>query len=517
MIPKTMSTQHPDNATIPSWCKRELIEGEDEIYEAYFAFKDLNCQEVMWDSEGKDVDTKVVRKLLEKYPEFFKEKVIGEDIRLTYRIPNPRVEEAEKKYLLETLFNIPLQYDIATIFYGRKVIPIFEVILPLTTSSKEIIWLSKLYSKMIGSLEDLELDSQTKAKEWVGEIEPKRINVIPLVEDYQSLIEVRSIVEPYLEILSPKTIRVFLARSDPALNYGLIPAVLLVKIALSELKKLSETTGIKIYPILGAGALPFRGNLNPKNLEKFLEEYKGIYTITIQSALKYDYDLETSRNFIKELNERLPAGEARVIENKDLLIKVIDKFIERYNFWIEKIAPLVNSLALYVPERRTRKLHIGLFGYSRRVGKVSLPRAIPFVASLYSLGLPPELISLDVLRDLKEEDYNLIMENYKNFREDLSFSCKYFSWRAIDLLRNSSETYKLLGINKETLLSFLDYMESLASFSELNLGIKVGARDLREIKHENLINNLIISLFEGKKEEVKKNLVEAGKVRRSLG
>ena len=27
----------------------------------------LGCQEVMWDSEGKDADTRVVRKLLQKY------------------------------------------------------------------------------------------------------------------------------------------------------------------------------------------------------------------------------------------------------------------------------------------------------------------------------------------------------------------------------------------------------------------------------------------------------------------
>jgi Phosphoenolpyruvate carboxylase (EC 4.1.1.31) len=43
----------------------------------------------MWDAEGKDVDTHVVRKLFTNYPEFFKEKVLGRDVFLTYRIPNP--------------------------------------------------------------------------------------------------------------------------------------------------------------------------------------------------------------------------------------------------------------------------------------------------------------------------------------------------------------------------------------------------------------------------------------------
>ncbi len=69
-IPATMSTQHPDNVNLPDWCEGTVIEGDLEIYEAYFAYSQLGCHEVMWDSEGKDVDTRVVRKLLDKYPEF---------------------------------------------------------------------------------------------------------------------------------------------------------------------------------------------------------------------------------------------------------------------------------------------------------------------------------------------------------------------------------------------------------------------------------------------------------------
>lgn len=43
----------------------------------------------MWDFEGKDVDAHVVRKLLSRYPEFFRERVLGRDFAITYRIPNP--------------------------------------------------------------------------------------------------------------------------------------------------------------------------------------------------------------------------------------------------------------------------------------------------------------------------------------------------------------------------------------------------------------------------------------------
>jgi phosphoenolpyruvate carboxylase len=82
-IPRTMSTQHPDNVNVPEWSSGEVINGNAEIFEAYFAYETLGCQEVMWDSEGKDVDTRVVRKLLDNYGEYFAQHVIGKDIRLT--------------------------------------------------------------------------------------------------------------------------------------------------------------------------------------------------------------------------------------------------------------------------------------------------------------------------------------------------------------------------------------------------------------------------------------------------
>src|SRR4030067_669762 len=139
--PRTMSTQHPDNVNIPEWSNSEVIDGNAEIFEAYFAYETLGCQEVMWDSEGKDSDTRVVRKLLENYYEYFAQHILGKDIRLTYRIPNPRIEVVEKKVVVETLQNIPVAYDVASSFYQKDITPIFEVILPFTTDSRELIWL----------------------------------------------------------------------------------------------------------------------------------------------------------------------------------------------------------------------------------------------------------------------------------------------------------------------------------------------------------------------------------------
>ena len=70
-VPKVMSTQHPDNAMpAPFADERGVLKGDGEVDEAVDVFA-LGCEEQMWDSEGKEADNQVVRKLLTGYPAFF--------------------------------------------------------------------------------------------------------------------------------------------------------------------------------------------------------------------------------------------------------------------------------------------------------------------------------------------------------------------------------------------------------------------------------------------------------------
>jgi phosphoenolpyruvate carboxylase len=519
-IPKTMSTQHPDNASIPRWCDDDVIQGEAELHEAYFAYRDIGCDEVMWDSEGKDVDTHVVRKLLSMYPDFFQKTVIGEEVFLTYRIPNPQIEIAERKIVTETLQIIPLSCDVASVFYKKNVAPIFEVILPFTTSGRQLIWLHDYYQKAIVGVENLELNGSMKVKDWVGPITPKRVRVIPLVEDMESLLAVDRIVNEYLNAVKTNYLRVFIARSDPALNYGLFSAVMLSKVALSKLHSVEEKTGVAIHPIIGVGSMPFRGHLSPENAHKFLQEYKGVSTVTTQSAMRYDHSLEKVKESVRFLKKNLPNGEPLIIDSKDekFLRSSIDKFTSKYQTIIEGLAPLINSIASFVPRRRARKLHIGLFGYSREVKGLVMPRAIPFAATFYSMGIPPEFIGAEALKELNEKEWKTLQHSYLNMKYDLIMAGNYVSWESINMLMSTySKVAKKAGMSKEKLkVSLGRLMSDLSSIEEV-FSVKMGPRNNDHKRHENFINNFLISYIEGDDEEARSAFIEAARLRKCLG
>jgi phosphoenolpyruvate carboxylase len=519
-IPKTMSTQHPDNVNVPEWCKAQVIDGNAEVFEAYYAYETLGCQEVMWDSEGKDVDTRVLRKLMDKHWKFFEHNIVGKDEFLTYRIPNPKIEAIEKKVVTETLQNIPMAYDAASSVYKKDITPIFEVILPFTTDGKEPIWLYNYYKNAIVHDEEAQLDDNTKAKDWVGPTNPKAINVIPLVEDFASIYNVDTIVRPYIKTIKPKHMRVFIARSDPALNYGLICAVILSKIGLYKLKQLEKQENVPIHPILGVGSKPFRGHLAPDNTDCFLQEYKGLSTVTVQSAVRYDYPIEQVQELVKTLNKRLPNEDPDPIstEEEKLLTSILDKCKKQYENVVEVLAPLINCIFPYVPQRRARKLHIGLFGYSRNVAGISLPRAIPFSSSLYSIGVPPEFIGAKVLEDLTEPEYKVLTKTYVNLKHDYCSVSGYVSWENVNMLMEMhSKVAKRAGMNVDTLRLALTRIITDFKTVEETLDTKLGPRTFEHRKHENFTNNFLINYLENEETEARKALIEAAKIRRCLG
>ncbi|MBI5635821.1 phosphoenolpyruvate carboxylase, partial [Candidatus Micrarchaeota archaeon] len=194
-----MSTQHPDNVHPPFFAESPSLGGEDEIQEAYYAFSHLGADEQLWDCEGKETDSYVVKKLLSKYPDFFIENKLGKQVFLTLRVPNPSIEKAEGKILLETLESIPRSFDVAKLFYGEDIAPIFEAVLPMTTSTADINRIYLYYRDFVAGKQSKSFDGGIKISEWVGEFKPEQINVIPLFEAKEYVLNAHSVLREYLK------------------------------------------------------------------------------------------------------------------------------------------------------------------------------------------------------------------------------------------------------------------------------------------------------------------------------
>jgi phosphoenolpyruvate carboxylase len=257
-------------------------------------------------------------------------------------------------------------------------------------------------------------DDDITLSEWVGEFRPHGINVIPLYEDLEQMLSADSITREFLRDKDIQEQRVFLARSDPAMNYGLIGAVLMNKVALMRLDRQSSEIGVAIHPIVGVGSAPFRGGLAPDTIDRVTEEYPSVRTFTVQSAFKYDHPPKDVQRAIQTLMDREPGPPQEVDEER--CRDVIERTAKAYGERVVSLAPLIQQVARFVPARRKRKLHVGLFGYARQVGEHRLPRAIGFTASLYSLGLPPEILGLEALSD---DDLGFVRSVYVHFEDDV--------------------------------------------------------------------------------------------------
>jgi len=421
-VSRTMSTQHPDNVNNPFFSDNSELAGEDEIKEVFYTYSHIHSREQLWDCEGKEVDNFVVKKLLNKYDSFFKRHVLGKDVFLTLRVPNPSVEKNEAKILLETLESIPRNFDAAKLFYNDDIAPIFEIALPMTRDYRELSRIAEYYKHHVVGKQHKTLSGITIA-EWIGSFQPESLRIIPLIEEKETIMNPENIVGNFVKEEKVEDYqRVWLARSDPALNYGNAATVLMLKVSFQKLMGLQEKISVDILPILGCGSAPFRGNFKPTNIKNCVQGYPSVHTFTLQSAFKYDYNIHEVTDAVKFLNESKPSKPVNVDEKK--CTEIIGKLIPEYQKQVKLLADSINNISSYIPSRRKRKLHIGLFGYSRNIGELKLPRAITFCAALYSYGLPPEILGLNALSS-NEIDY--IRDVCKNFDTDLRDALQYLN------------------------------------------------------------------------------------------
>lgn len=493
-----MATQHPDHANIPYWHTEAFISTQHESEEAFLSFSELGIGEYKWDWEGKLVDESVLERLFSEHFEFFQKHPLGHDTFLTFRLPNPKVQTEFR--IGRSFMNLASAASIARHFKLPSP-PLFEVILPMTQSAQEIITIQEAYQDM----------HNLKHSLYRLENILTNLRVIPLFEDIYTIMDSDKILEKYLGLYRqrfkkmPPYMRPYVARSDPALNSGIVPTVLAIKIALSKYAKLEERLEIPHYPIIGAASLPFRGGINPLTVEKFADEYKGIKTTTIQSAFRYDYHIKDVKEGIKKLGKLFERNKPVIISQteQEKLQKIIPFFEKYYKEVVEDIAPIINSVAQYLPKRRERVQHVGLFGYSRGMGKVKLPRAIGFTGALYSIGIPPEIIGTGrgLKKTLEFKNLDLVKKYYKYLREDMEQAGRFLNKDNLQKLSQKSKGFKKI-------------LEDVKDIEKI-LQISLVPKEEKEFTHKHLTTQ-ILQKIENSQSPVEM-IVEAAIIRRSLG
>jgi phosphoenolpyruvate carboxylase len=417
IIPTTMASQHPDHASRPYWHDQEYISTQYEPHETFLSFSELGIGETKWDWEGKLVDESVLERLLGEYFDYFSKHQIGVEKFITFRLPNPSVET---EFRLGRAFMGILSAAALAKKVGMASPPIFEVILPMTDSAHSMIDIQEAFREMAG------------LKHWLLNYQGanmKHVEIIPLFEQVDVITKSDQILSEYIKLheekfgFTPEYIRPYTARSDPAMNAGQIPTIMAIKIALSKYVDFTKKTGVATFPILGCAALPFRGGLTPKNVPDFIKQYSGFSTLLLQSAFRYDYFKDDVIKAIQEIDTLLPQSVAQHVdpEEEKTMLEIIATGQKLYQDSIKIVAPKINYIANFIPKRRERVQHVGLFGYSRGVGEISLPRAIKFTASAYSLGVPPEFYSTGrLLKSIQQKNQIEVLEKfYPNLRSDL--------------------------------------------------------------------------------------------------
>lgn len=440
-IPAIMGTQHPDNANAPFWdtAQQPFISAYRETDEAFQNYQTLDVDEYMWDWEGKHADAAVIDRLFSTHYEYFKEHQLGRDKFLTFRFPN--IWEEKGYNLMQAMTAFLSSEDFANDL-GFDQRPLFEAILPMAQRADQIIEMQLLFEKL-AQFKDATFTPTEDNKAY--------IEMIPLFEDFETQYHAPEILKEYLNLheehfgFRPKHLRVFLAGSDSALSAGFMSSIIGNKLALARLHQFAEKEGIAIYPISGTGSAIFRGGLSPQRVKRYVREFPGVRTATVQSAFRYDFSIDETRAGIKYLKEELPKAKPLVISAEDeaILSDIAQKSAAFYQETLEQLVPDVQPIFKAFPKRRDRRQHVGVLGYSRSVDNIELPRAINFTGAFYSIGVPPEFIGFGrAYESLNEEQLAVLNRYYPSMRADFGELAHYINWDALQILKTQSPAWQ---------------------------------------------------------------------------
>jgi phosphoenolpyruvate carboxylase len=448
-VPATVATQDADSATA-------YVGFDEEIEEAVTCLSSredggFGIEEQVIDFTSKLTPFNHIEEIVKKLKD--KGLIPSFNINLTPSVPPGNYEPGFRRMAIFQKI-IEVNYILRNETNGGA---IYEVIHPLTEFPKELTRIEMNFNILKNYILET-IDPTAKLKD---------IQIIPFIKDLPSLLNISNIVSEYFKaypsMLTPLGyLRIFLGRSDCAMSCGLVPSTLATKIAISDLAALREETGIPIYPILNAGFLPFRGFCNPKYLDNILAEYAGISTLTIPPSLRYDIDRRETQKMSALLREKLQSQKPLSFSKreKNEMVNIISLFTAKY--W-ESLYEILLDTRIFdlIPSQRERPINVQDTGQTsfqdtiKQMAKMctekeiskqllkfgelkfeSKVKPIPFTATLYSIGLPPEFIGtgrgLNAVNEWKSDALEKLLDTYyPSLKESLSFASRFICMDAV--------------------------------------------------------------------------------------
>ncbi len=504
LLPRVMGTQHPDNVSSVPFGDSPRVDGSGEEDEVFYNISALDIPELMIDYERKKGAATPLWDWLLKCSNCLLEKPVGKAFRVTPRLPNgDRDRDDPYFWQSQGIFtNALLVADRMGLHYQ----PVTEFIIPDVTDGKTVAKTERTI------LDRYQLEIRHYGMFGVGTPFPGPedffVQGIPLIEDVDHLMNPRPIwgalVGARKELCQVETHvqRSFIARSDPALKAGMVPALIAARVALAEGERFGRDYGIRIPQIVGIGSAPFRGGLTP-DLDRIMavvKTYPGAATLTVQSAFRYDYPEKEVARAIRIIGELLKdeigTGSSGFLPNPESIHRlkpVVKQLRGLYQQSYAELMPMVLKIASQVPSHRERYDRVEVTGEDRRIGGLQAVRAIKYACSCYSMGLPPGILGLRGLSGLDESE-----------RSELEDACPLLSyWLGEELAWLDPDVLGFLyssGFDSvvEDVRTALDFVEQIKSKDHNELAARVRGTVM-------------------KRKDLTGLILEAGKIRGFLG
>ncbi|UXD21516.1 phosphoenolpyruvate carboxylase [Ignicoccus pacificus DSM 13166] len=436
-MPKLMATQHPDSTIV--------FTPQDEVKEAIEDVIPLErggrgCDEKMVDYEGKATPYSQIRAIIEEAR--YHDIVPGEDFLITPRVPNPRLEDKDKHLLAITAAVTANMYS--QMYFNTNAVQF--IVLPMSASTIELAEVQRRILKVERLVAE---EFSLRREEW--------IRLIPLFETSESHMHIDEIIEGLRiafikEIgLFEKEFRVFVGKSDSAIHGGHITSSIGIKMAILKMWRWQQNTMFKSYPIVGMGKPPMRGHMAEWVRNEWVEAWKGYFTATVQSALRFNTDRKDYVATVMTIaNNAGKVPDLSLLDEEQRLISMAWKASEVYVQRLDRLVDAIQFMSKLVLGTRAR---LDTYKRKAKTGK-EMPRAIKFCASMYSMGLGPSLVGASVIEDFAKGDaYNLeVLMKFltllkKDWGFDLAYSNldvfkKYVDEKTFEMIKKDIDTIK---------------------------------------------------------------------------